>query len=80
VEQLSKIFVENGDEPLSKGDCLAIEDSPNGITSATSAGLKTIMVPDLSEPDEALRKKLFAVCTDLSKVIDVLEDTTSFAY
>ena len=80
VEQLSEIFVENGDEPLSKGDCLAIEDSPNGITSATSAGLKTIMVPDLSEPDEALRKKLFAVCTDLSKVIDVLEDTTSFAY
>jgi len=80
VEQLSEIFEQNGDKPLEKDDCLAIEDSPNGIASATSAGLKTIMVPDLSEPDAELRKKLFAVCTDLSKVIDVLEDTTSFAY
>ncbi|MCR4781478.1 MAG: HAD family phosphatase [Lachnospiraceae bacterium] len=80
MSELSKEFVNNGDSPLEQSDCLAIEDSPNGITSATSAGLKTIMIPDLSEPDKELREKLFAVCNDLSKVIDVLEDTTSFAY
>lgn len=38
----------------------AVEDSPNGVTSAYLAGCKVIMVPDLTEPDEELKKKLFA--------------------
>lgn len=38
----------------------AVEDSPNGVNSAYSAGCKVIMVPDLTEPDEELNSKLYA--------------------
>ena len=42
-------------------ECIAIEDSPNGVESAYSAGINVIMVPDLSEPDSELRKKCIVV-------------------
>ena len=48
---------ELGLEPVS---ALAVEDSPNGIRSAYSAGCRVVMVPDMSEPDEELNKMLFA--------------------
>lgn len=38
--------------------CFAIEDSPNGIKSAQSAGLRVIMVPDLIAPTRELEKLL----------------------
>ena len=38
----------------------AVEDSPNGCTSAYEAGCNVIMIPDLTEPDEELKKKLYA--------------------
>ena len=38
--------------------CLALEDSHNGIRSASAAGMMPIMVPDLLEPtDEILRQR-----------------------
>ncbi len=37
----------------------AIEDSPNGCMSAYRAGCNVIMIPDLTEPDEELKKKLY---------------------
>ena len=39
-------------------DCLAVEDSPNGIRSAYRAGMQTIMVPDLVPATE----ELLAMC------------------
>ena len=39
-------------------DCMAVEDSPNGIMAAYRAGLRTVMVPDLTQPDEELTKYL----------------------
>ena len=39
---------------------MAVEDSPNGIMSAYRAGLKAVMIPDLTEPDEELSKMLYA--------------------
>ena len=35
-------------------DTFAVEDAPNGVKSASSAGCRTIMVPDLTQPDDEL--------------------------
>lgn len=59
---------------LSPQECMALEDSPNGITSAFSAGCIPVMVPDLSQPDDEILPKIYAVCGDLSQVIPVIED------
>ena len=48
--------------------CAAVEDSPNGIKSAKTAGLFTIMVPDRIEPDEELLRKVDFLCSNLSEI------------
>jgi len=48
----------------------AIEDSPNGIRSASSAGLKPIMVPDLIRPDEEMEGLSFMICDSLLDVMN----------
>lgn len=55
-------------------ECMALEDSPNGIASAYGAGCIPVMVPDLSRPDGELLKKLYAVCEDLGQVIEVIRN------
>src|SRR6266446_7381141 len=45
--------------------CLALEDSHNGIRSASSAGMMTIMVPDLLEPTDEIRGLCDFVVRDL---------------
>lgn len=57
------------------GDCIAIEDSFNGIRSAYSAGMKPIMVPDLLPPDEELQKLLYGKFDSLLEVRDFLKGT-----
>ncbi|MBQ7756203.1 MAG: HAD family phosphatase [Oscillospiraceae bacterium] len=54
-------------------ECIALEDSPNGIISAHRAGCKPIMIPDLSEPDEELLKICEARLDSLDLVIDYLK-------
>ena len=46
-------------------DCIAVEDSPNGIKSAYAAGCKPVMVPDLTQPDEEILPMLYAVVDTL---------------
>jgi len=48
--------------------CLALEDSHNGIRSASSAGMMTIMVPDLLEPTDEIRALSIFVARDLHDV------------
>ena len=48
--------------------CLALEDSHNGIRSVSSAGMMTIMVPDLLEPTEEIRALCIFVARDLHDV------------
>ena len=55
---------------LAPQECVAIEDSPNGIKSAYDAGVHVIMVPDLSEPDETLLQ----MCKAVSR-IDLIPDS-----
>ena len=59
---------------LAPRDCMALEDSPNGITSAYDAGCMPVMVPDLTQPDDVTRPKTIAVCQSLDKVIDVIKN------
>ncbi len=48
--------------------CLALEDSHHGVRSAASAGMMTIMVPDLLPATEELRALCLHVATDLHDV------------
>lgn len=57
---------------LKPDECLAVEDAPNGIISAFSAGLRVVMVPDQSEPDDELKRKIVARVDTLDKIIDLL--------
>ena len=54
-------------------DILAIEDSPTGVASAHAAGLMTLMIPDLIQPDEETRARVLHVGSSLQDVIALLQ-------
>ena len=58
---------------LTSEECIAVEDSPNGVISATDAGCPTIMIPDLTPPDEELKSRLYAVCESADRIIQLLQ-------
>lgn len=58
---------------LQPDECIAVEDSPNGVISASDAGCRTIMVPDLTEPDNELKKRIYAVCHSAADIIEILK-------
>lgn len=58
-----------GEQPK---DCIAVEDSPNGIRSAYAAGCMPVMVPDLTEPDEELKPLLYAVAKTLADIQGII--------
>ena len=53
-------------------DCMAVEDSPNGVLAAYRAGLRTVMVPDLTPPDEEIRHCLYGVADSLTGILDFI--------
>lgn len=55
------------------GECMALEDSPNGVRSAAAAGCVTVMVPDLTPPDEELSRLIYAKAASLAEVIGLVE-------
>ena len=57
---------------LAPEECIAIEDSPNGVRSATAAGIKCIMVPDLIAPDEEMNEKAWKIFNNLKETADFL--------
>ena len=48
--------------------CLALEDSYNGVRAASSAGMMTIMVPDLLEATDEMEKLCIRIAHDLHEV------------
>ena len=57
---------------LAPEECMAVEDSPNGVMSAYRAGCPVVMVPDQTEPDEKLKKCLYARVDSLREVCKIL--------
>jgi len=53
---------------VSPDRCLALEDSENGVRAARSAGMVTIMVPDLKQPSDEVRDLAFDVVESLEQV------------
>ena len=49
-------------------NCVALEDSHNGVRSAAAAGMRTIMVIDLLPPTEEIRSLCYLVANDLHEV------------
>ena len=53
-------------------DCLALEDSHNGVRSAHAAGMMTIMVPDMLAPNEEMQAKTIHIAQSLHDVAALL--------
>lgn len=58
---------------LNSKECLALEDSPSGLLSASRAGCLPVMIPDQDEPDEETERLLFAKADRLDMVIQLLQ-------
>lgn len=54
---------------IDPADCLALEDSHNGVRAASAAGMMTVMVPDLLEATEEMRGLCRHVAADLHEVL-----------
>ncbi|HEY8002599.1 MAG TPA: HAD family phosphatase [Phenylobacterium sp.] len=54
-------------------DCLALEDSHNGVRAAHAAGMMTIMVPDLLHATEEMESLCVRIARDLHEVRELLE-------
>jgi HAD superfamily hydrolase (TIGR01509 family) len=57
---------------VNPADCLALEDSELGVAAAASAGMKTIMIPDLIHPGEETRARAWKVMASLHEVREQL--------
>lgn len=58
---------------LAPTDCLGVEDSFNGVRSLHAAGMYTVMVPDILQPDETVLPLIDTVCQNLLEIIPIVE-------
>lgn len=59
---------------LSPCECIALEDSQNGIKSASSAGCVTVMVPDLDGATNDIKPLLYDVAENLCDVKRIVKN------
>lgn len=57
-------------------ECVAVEDSYNGITSAYRAGLHPVMIPDLLAPNERMKAMSDAVLDSMEEFIGWFKENT----
>jgi HAD superfamily hydrolase (TIGR01509 family) len=53
-------------------NCVAVEDSKNGVVSAVSAGCMTVMAPDLLQPDDCLSALCVCVTDRITNLPDIV--------
>lgn len=53
---------------LKPQECLAVEDSPNGVMSASRAGCKVVLIPDQTQPEPELKPFTYAILDSLDKI------------
>ncbi|HZZ87204.1 MAG TPA: HAD family hydrolase, partial [Caulobacteraceae bacterium] len=58
---------------IDPAQCLALEDSHNGVRAAHAAGMMTIMVPDLLSPTDEMREKCHAIAESLHHVREMID-------
>ena len=54
-------------------NCVGVEDSFNGIRGLYAAGMKPVMVPDITLPTPEIQRMLWAQCRRLNDLIPLLE-------
>jgi HAD superfamily hydrolase (TIGR01509 family) len=54
-------------------ECMAVEDSHNGVRAAVAAGMMTVMVPDIVPADEHMRQLCVSVQANLHDVAQLLD-------
>lgn len=52
--------------------CMALEDSDNGVLSASAAGMRTVMVPDMKEPSDEARAAASRIVGSLHEARELL--------
>lgn len=57
---------------LSSDECVAVEDSPNGVRSAAGAGIRCIMVPDMIAPDDGIRSLAWRIFPSLRETAEFI--------
>lgn len=54
--------------------CLVLEDSEAGVIAANTAGMLTVMIPDMKQPGEEIKKLVYKQLNSLHDVKCLLED------
>ena len=69
-----EIFLKAAEEmKIAPENCLVLEDSNAGANAAIAAGMRVIVVPDIAQPNEDIRKNVLAVCEDLYEAGKVIK-------
>ncbi len=58
-------------------ECLAFDDSVAGATAAISAGMRTVVIPDLKQPDSFVRQHAFRIYDSMPQAYEELEELLS---
>jgi len=54
-------------------ECYVFEDAMNGVKAGFAAGCRTIMIPDMMQPDEEIRRLAYAVLPSLTEASQKIE-------